>query len=106
MKLSNAAKTMIARGFIVFSILFMAFLYVDLLPLGCYVYPKVAFGVSLYGPEAFAIIFLGLLGTVLAYAKINSMLHTGPKLKVYAEFLTALYVLSAFISIFGVWCWV
>lgn len=96
-------KTLVLVAFWLLAFLFMAFLHSDLVPdYYWHYYPKVAFGIYLYGPEAIAIIFLGVLGVVLTYVKISIIFHTKPKLWQPIIFLLVVFLMFAFLSL-GVW---
>jgi hypothetical protein len=57
-----------------FSMLTLALLLVDLVPFCHQEYPKVAFGLALYAPEAAAIILLAASGLFLTYLRILNII--------------------------------
>ena len=70
----------LATSAFVFTALFIGFLTVELVP-GCYqTYPKSAFGLQLYAPEAFVILAIGAVGLLFTYARLYGlMLNTEPR---------------------------
>lgn len=72
----DRAPAIIAYMLIMFliSALFINFLNSNLFPWCHEVYPKIAFGISLYYQEAQVIYIIGIIGLILLYARIHKLL--------------------------------